>query len=71
MVEVRVKPNSYFERSSTYKEYVPKKNEPEKVEYRIGVNNEKDVQVYSLTFVKSNFFKVPNYEYGKFLYENS
>ncbi len=71
LVEVRVKPNSYFERNSTYKKYVPKKNEPKMVEYRIDANNEKDVQVYSLTFVKSNFFKVPNYEYGKFLYENS
>ena len=70
LVEVRVKPNSYFERKSTYKKYVPKKNEPEMVEYRIDNQHEEDVQVYSLTFVKSNFFKVPNFEYGQFLYEN-
>jgi hypothetical protein len=70
LVEVRVKPNSYYETGSTCDDYKPKKNEPENLEYRIDAKDEKDVQVYSLTFVKSKFFKVPFFEEGQFLYQN-
>jgi hypothetical protein len=72
LVEVRVKPNSYLERGSTCgDEYKHKKNEPEILEYRIPPNNAEDVQVYSLTFVKSKFFNVPFFEEGQFLYQNN
>lgn len=57
LVEVRVKPNSYYERESTCPKYVPKKDEPKNVEYRIAAENESDVQVVSLTFVKNEFFE--------------
>lgn len=55
-IEVRVKPFNYYQRESTCPTYVPKKGEPKKVEYRIAPENEKDVQVFSLTFVKKEFF---------------
>ena len=38
------------------------------LEYRIDSKNARDVQVYSLTFVKSEFFeKAKNYSEGDFL----
>ena len=68
LVEVRVKPNSYYEHESTCRKYVPVKGEPKMLEYRIEPKNESDVQVYSLTFVKSEFFEnVKNYSEGEFL----
>ena len=71
LVEVRVKPDSYFERESTCKLYKPKKNEPEMLEYRIPPENEKDVQVYSLTFIKKEFFEnAISYEEGE-LFKNN
>ena len=57
LVETRVKPKSYYERTSTCPKYVPKIDEPKNLEYRIEPKNEKDVQVVSLTFVKDDFFK--------------
>ena len=71
LVEVRVKPDSYFERESTCKLYKPKKDEPEMLEYRIPPENEKDVQVYSLTFIKKEFFEnAISYEEGE-LFKNN
>ena len=68
LVEVRVRPNSYYERESTFPSYIPKKGEPKMLEYRIDSKNARDVQVYSLTFVKSEFFeKAKNYSEGDFL----
>jgi len=68
LVEVKVKPNSYYEGKSTCSNYVPKNGEPEMLEYRIEPKNENDVQVYSLTFVRKNFFeKAKNYSEGDFL----
>ena len=61
-------PNSYYEHESTCRKYVPVKGEPKMLEYRIEPKNESDVQVYSLTFVKSEFFEnVKNYSEGEFL----
>ena len=38
------------------------------LEYRIDPKNESDVQVYSLTFVKKEFFeKAKNFSEGEFL----
>ena len=66
LVEVKVKPDSYTEHKSTCPKYKPKKEEPELLEYRIAADSKKDVQVVSLTFVKSEFFeKVEKYEEGK------
>ena len=56
LVEVRVKPNSYYERESTCPRYKPKTDEMKMLEYRIDAKNESDVQVISLTFVKNEFF---------------
>ena len=68
LVEVRVKPNSYIEHESTCPKYKPKKEEPKMLEHRIEANNEKDVQVISLTFVKNKFFEnVENYNEGTIL----
>lgn len=55
-IEVRVKPFNYYQKESTCPTYIPKTGEPRKVEYRIAPENEKDVQVFSLTFVKKEFF---------------
>ena len=67
-IEVRVKPFNYYQRESTCPTYVPKKGEPKKVEYRIAPENEKDVQVFSLTFVKNEFFEnAKNFEEGNIL----
>jgi hypothetical protein len=64
-VEVKVKPNSFHEYKSTCPQYVPKVNEPKMLEYRIPAEKEKDVQVVSLTFVKSEFFdNAKNFEEG-------
>ena len=72
LVEVRVKPNSFTEHKCTCQRYVRKKNEPEMIEYRISPDNETDVQVISLSFIKSEFFKkVTSYEDGNFLSENN
>ena len=72
LVECRVKPNSFKEHKSTSPSYVPKKEEPEMLEYRIPPENERDVQVISLTFIKSEFFKnATYYKEGKFLSENN
>jgi ankyrin repeat protein len=57
IVEVRVKPYSYYERKSTCPQYKPKIGEPKMLEFRIPADQEKDVQVYSFTFVKNEFFK--------------
>ena len=68
LVEVRVKPNSFTKHKSTCSSYKPKIGEPIMLEYRIGAENEKDVQVYSLTFVKSEFFeKSKNYKDGELI----
>ena len=68
LVEVRVKPNSYYQRTSTCPNYIPKKDEPKMLEYRIDAKNEKDVQVVSLTFIKNEFFEnAINYSEGEFL----
>ena len=65
---MRVKPNSYYERESTCSTYKPKKNEPKMLEYRIDAQNEKDVQVYSLTFVKKDYLEnAVNYGEGDLL----
>ena len=72
LVEVRVKPNSFTEHKCTCPRYVRKKNEPEMLEYRISPENEKDVQVISLSFIKSEFFKkLTFYKDGNFLSENN
>jgi hypothetical protein len=54
-VEVKVKPNSFTEHELTVRKskYKFKEGETDKLEYRIEPKNEKDVQVVSLTFVKS------------------
>lgn len=71
LVEVRLKPNSYLEHKSTCPRYKPKKNEPEMLEYRIEANKEKDVQVYSLTFVKSDALETfKEYDQGKIFNKN-
>lgn len=57
LVEVRVKPFSYYQGKSTCKNYIPKIGEPKKLEYRIEPINEKNVQVFSLTFVKNEFLE--------------
>ena len=70
LVEVRVKPNSYYERESTCPKYKPKIFEPEKLEFRIPADQEKDVQVFSFTFIKNVFFKNAKfYNEGKLFYE--
>ena len=56
-VELRVKPFIYYQRESTCPSYIFKKGEPKKLEYRIAPENEKEVQVFSLTFVKNEFFE--------------
>ena len=70
-VELRVKPFIYYRRESTCPSYVLKKGEPKKLEYRIAPENEKEVQVFSLTFVKNEFFeKTQNYIDGIILRKN-
>ena len=61
LVEVRVKPDSYKEFDSTIIGYEFKSGEPTNVEFRIVPKNEKDVQVVSLTFIKSEFFERAKY----------
>ncbi len=71
LVEVKVKPNSYKEHISTCPIYKPKIGEPVMLEYRIPPNNEKDVQVYSLTFVKSEFLEaIKEYDEGEIFKKN-
>ena len=71
LVEVRVKPNSYIVHKSTCSNYHLKNGEPEILEYRVPAKNEKDVQVFSLTFVKNTFFEnAKNYEEGELLKKN-
>jgi len=71
LVEVRVKPNSYILHKSTCSKYQLRSGEPELLEFRIPAKNEKDVQVYSLAFVKNEFFeKAKNYEEGELLKKN-
>ena len=55
LIEVKVKPNSFNEYKLTVRKenYKFKEGETEMLEYRIEPKNEKDVQVISLTFVKS------------------
>ena len=70
-VELRVKPFIYYRRESTCLSYVLKKGEPKKLEYRIAPENEKEVQVFSLTFVKNEFFEnTQNYIDGIILRKN-
>jgi len=72
LVEVRVKPNSYYARESTCPKYKPKIGEPKMLEYRIDAKNEEDVQVVSLTFVKNNFFeKAKNFQDGNIFITNN
>ena len=67
-VEVRVKPKSYYEHGSTVRNYQYKEGEPKALEYRIEPENEKDVQVVSLTFIKSSFLETINrFEEANFL----
>ena len=71
LVEVRVKPNSYMEHKSTCPSYKPKVGEPTMLEYRIEAEKEKDVQVYSFTFVKSEFLeKIKEYAQGEIFTKN-
>ena len=71
LVEVRVKPNSYTEHKSTCPSYKPKMGEPKMLEYRIEAEKEKDVQVYCLTFVKSEVLEViKEYDQGKIFIMN-
>ena len=66
LVEVRVKPNSFKEHKSTCPRYKPKDGEPKMLEYRIEPSQEKDVQVYSLTFVKKEFLgTIKEYKQGE------
>jgi len=66
LVEVRVNPYSYLDHKSTCPNYKPKKGEPEMLEYRIEADKEKDVQVYSLTFVEKEFLKtIKEYDEGE------
>ena len=66
LVEVRVKPNSFTEYKSTCPRYKPKDGEPKMLEYRIEPTKEKDVQVYSLTFVKKEFLgTIKEYKQGE------
>ena len=68
LVEVKVKPGCYKKHGSTCSSYVLKINEPKMLEYRVEPDNVENVQVVSLTFVKSEFFlNVKKYEEGNFL----
>ena len=68
LVEVRVKPNSFIEYGSTCPNYKRINGEPEMLEYRIEAEKEKDVQVFSLTFVKNEFFEyAKNYKDGELI----
>ena len=71
LVEVRVKPNSFKEHKSTCPKYKPKNGEPKMLEYRIEPSKEKDVQVYSLTFVKKEFLgTIKEYKQGEIFNQN-
>ena len=71
LVEVRVKPNSYYQHKSTCSKYHLLNGEPKLLEYRVPAEKEKAVQVFSLTFVKSTFFEnARNYEEGDLLNKN-
>ena len=71
LVEIRVKPNSFLQYKSTCSHYSHKNGEPEMLEYRIEAKNEKDVQVFSLTFVKNEFFeKAKTYKDGELIKKN-
>ena len=71
LVEVRVKPNSFVEHKSTCSKYKPKKGEPIMLEYRVDAKKEKDVQVFSLAFVKNKFFEIAkNYKDGELIKKN-
>ena len=71
LVEVRVKPNSFKEHKSTCPKYKPKNGEPKMLEYRIEPTKEKDVQVYSLTFVKKEFLgTIKEYKQGEIFNKN-
>ena len=62
------KPVSPAKKSPNYK---PKNGEPEMLEYRVKAQNEKDVQVFSLTFVKNEFFeKAKTYKDGELIKKN-
>ena len=56
LVEVRVKPFSFMPHESTCPNYRPLFGEPKLLEYRVPAEKQKDVQVYSITFVKNEFF---------------
>ena len=71
LVEVRVKPNSYDEYKSTCPNYKLKSGEPEFLEYRVPAKNQKDVQVFSLTFVKTDFLEnAKTYQEGELFKKN-
>ena len=68
---MRVKPNTFTEHKSTCPNYKLKSGEPEILEYRVPAKNEKDVQVFSLTFVKNGFFEnANNYQEGELYKKN-
>ena len=56
-VEVRLKPCSFKSYGSTCPNHKAIKGEPKVLEYRIDPKNQEDVQVFSLTFVKTEFFQ--------------
>ena len=71
LVEVRVKPNSFIQHKSTCSSYKPKIGEPVMLEYRVDGKKEKDVQVFSLAFVKNEFFdNSKNYIEGELIKRN-
>ena len=71
LVEVRVKPDSFIKHKSTCSKYKPKNGEPEMLEYRVDAKKEKDVQVFSLAFVKNKFFEdEKNYKDGELIKKN-
>ena len=63
---MRVKPNTFTEHKSTCPNYKLKSGEPDYLEYRVPAKNKKNVQVFSLTFVKNDFFEnAKNYQEGE------
>ena len=72
LVEVRVKPYYYTEYGSTCPKYVPKFGEPKMLEYRINAQNQKEVQIVSLTFARRKIFRnFKNYKDGYILLLNN
>lgn len=71
-MEVRVKRYYYTEYGSTCPKYVPKIGEPKMLEYRINAQNQKKVQIVSLTFARRKIFRnFKNYKDGYILLLNN